>query len=95
MTCRLVAQREWPTAQAIQSQNQAFGDGGYTTVDENDGALGAGIAVAATMQLFFSTQENLHVGTNRVHIVLNSSPQENANLRTYQGASGPEKSFNE
>ena len=47
--------------------------------DGNDGALAAGIAVAATMQSFVCTQATSHVGTNRAHIVLNSS-QENAHL---------------
>ena len=37
----------------------------------SDGALAAGIAVAATMQLFVCTPETSHVGINRVHIVLN------------------------
>ena len=52
-------------------------------IDGNDGALAAGIAVAAAMQLFVCTPETLHVGTNRAHIVINSSPQENAHLTIY------------
>ena len=48
--------------------------------DENEGAMAAGIALAATMQLFVCTRETSHVGTNRAHKVLNSSPQENAHL---------------
>ena len=43
----------------------------------NDGALAAGIALAATMQSFVCTQETSHVGTNMAHRVLNSSTQEN------------------
>ena len=63
--------------------------------DGNDDALIAGIAVAATMQLFVCTPETSHIGTNRAHIVLNSSAQENEQLRIYQGASGREKRPNE
>ena len=64
--------------------------------DGNDGVLVAGIAVAATMQLFVYTPETSHVGTNRAHIVLKTFPQENAHLTTmYQGASGREKRSNE
>ena len=48
--------------------------------DGNDGVLAAGIAVAATMQLFVCTPETSHVGTNRTDIVLKTSPQENAHL---------------
>ena len=51
-------------------------------IDGNDGVLAAGIAVAATMQLFVCTPETSHVGTNRTHIVLKTSPQEN--LTIYQ-----------
>ena len=61
----------------------------------NAGALAAGIAVAATMRLFVCTPETSHVDTNRAHIVLNSSPQENAHLTIYQDASGREKRSNE
>ena len=51
-------------------------------VDGNDSALAAGIAVAATMQLFVCTQETSHVGTNRAHIVLiNSSHKKMRSLR--------------
>ena len=57
-------------------------------IDGNDGVLAAGIAVAVTMQLFVCTPEPSHVGTNRAHIVLKPSPQENAHLTIYQGASG-------
>ena len=64
-------------------------------IDGNDGVLAAGIAVAATMQLFVCTPETSHVGTNRTHIVLKTSPQENAHLTIYQGASGREKRSNE
>ena len=63
-------------------------------IDGNDGVLAAGIAVAATMQLFVCTPETSHVGTNRTHIVLKTSPQENAHLTIYQGASGREKRSN-
>ena len=46
----------------------------------NDGALAAGIALAATMQSFVCTHETSHVGTNMTHRDLNSSTQENAHL---------------
>ena len=46
----------------------------------NDGALAAGIALAATMQSFVCTHETSHVGTNMAHRVLNSSTQENVHL---------------
>ena len=55
ITRRLVAQRVAPAARAVMSQTQAFGDRGYP--DGNDGALAAGIDVAATMQLFVCTPE--------------------------------------
>ena len=51
-------------------------------IDGNDGALAAGIAVAATMQLF-ALQRPSHLidSTNRAcHIDLNSSPRENTHL---------------
>ena len=64
-------------------------------IDGNDGVPAAGIAVAVTMQLFVCTPETSHVGTNTVHIiVLKTSPQENAHLTIYQGASGREKRSN-
>ena len=37
--------------------------------DGNDGALPAGIALAATMQSFVCTHETSHVGTNMAHRV--------------------------
>ena len=64
-------------------------------IDGNDGVLTAGIAVAATMQLFVYTPETSHVGTDRAHKVLKTSPRENAHLTIYQGASGREKRSNE
>ena len=64
-------------------------------IDRNDGVLATGIAVAATMQLFVCTPETSNVGTNRAHIVLKTSPRENAHLTIYQGASGREKRSNE
>ena len=64
-------------------------------IDGNDVVLAAGVAVAATMQLFVCTLETSHVGTNRTHIVLKTSPQENAHLAIYQGAWGREKRSNE
>ena len=65
-------------------------------IDGNDGVLAAGIAVAATMQLFVCTPETSHVGTNRTYyIVLKASSQENAHLTIYQGASGREKRSHE
>ena len=65
-------------------------------IDGNDGVLAAGIAVAATMQLFVCTPETPHVGTNRARIiVLKISPQENAHLTIYQGASDREKRSHE
>ena len=63
--------------------------------DGNDDVLAAGIAVAATMQLFVCTPETSHVGTNRTDIVLKTSLQENAHLTIYQGASGREKRSHE
>ena len=56
--------------------------------DGNDGALAAGIALAATMQSFVCTHETSHVGTNMAHRVLNSSTQENGHL-TKQKRAGP------
>ena len=66
-------------------------------IDGNDGVLAAGIAVAvaATMQWFVCTPETSHVGTNRTDIVLKTSPQENAHLTIYQGASGRENRSHE
>ena len=58
----------------------------------NDGALAAGITLAATMQLFVCTS---HFGTNRTDIVLKTFPQENAHLTIYPGASGREKRSHE
>ena len=52
--------------------------------DGNDGALVAGIALAATMQSSVCTPETSHVGTNMAH----SSTQENAHL-TKQKRAGP------
>ena len=46
----------------------------------NDGALAAGIALAATMQSFVCTHETSRVGINMAHRDLNSSTQENAHL---------------
>ena len=54
--------------------------------DGDDGALAAGIVVAATMQLFVYAQETSKVGTNRVHIALDNSPEENAHLTLYTKA---------
>ena len=48
--------------------------------DGNDGALAAGMTVAATMQSSVCTHESSHVGKNVAHRVLNSSTQENAHL---------------
>ena len=42
-----------------------------------------------------TTPETSHVGTNRTYIVLKASPQENAHLTIYQGASSREKRSNE
>ena len=61
----------------------------------NDGALAAGITLAATMQLFVCTPETSHFGTNITDIVLKTFPQENAHLTIYQGASGREKRSHE
>ena len=62
----------------------------------NDGALAAGITLAATMQLFVCTPETSHFGTNRTDIVLKTFPQEkNAHLTICQGASGREKRSHE
>ena len=57
-------------------------------IDGNDGALAAGIALAATMQLFVCTHETSHVGTNMANRVLNSSTQENGHLAKQKRA-GP------
>ena len=54
----------------------------------NDGALAAGIALAATMQSFVCTHETSHVGTNMAHRVLNSSTQENVHLTITTRAAG-------
>ena len=61
---------------------------GMDVIDGNDGVLAAGIAVAATMQLFVCTPETSHVGTNRTHIVLRTSPQENVHLTIPRRAAG-------
>ena len=37
----------------------------------------------------------LYVGTNRVNIVLNRSPQENAHFTRYKGAPGRKKRYSE
>ena len=42
-----------------------------------------------------TTPETSHFGTNRTDIVLKTSPQENAHLTIYQGASGREKRSHE
>ena len=60
----------------------------------NDGALAAGITLAATMQSFVCTHETSRVGTNMAHRVLNSSTQENVHLTIYQGAPGGGKRVN-
>ena len=57
-------------------------------IDGNDGALAAGIALAATMHLFVCTHATTHVGTNMTHRVLNNSTQENVHL-TKQKRAGP------
>ena len=55
----------------------------------NDGALAAGIALAAMMHSFVCTHETSHVvRTNMAHRVLNSSAQENGHL-TKQKRAGP------
>ena len=54
----------------------------------NDGALAAGIALAATMRSFVCTHETSHVGTNMAHRVLNSSTQENVHLTITRRAAG-------
>ena len=57
--------------------------------DGNDGALAAGIALAATRPSFVCIHETSHVGTYYMtHRVLNSSTQENAYL-TKQERAGP------
>ena len=57
ITRRLVAQRVAPAARVILSQTPKLS--AMEVVDGNDGALAAGIAVAATMQLFVCTCFNL------------------------------------
>ena len=57
--------------------------------DGNDGALAAGIALAATMHSFVCTHGTSHVvRTNMAHRVLNSSTQENGHF-TKQKRAGP------
>ena len=59
--------------------------------DGNDGALAAGIALAATMHSFVCTHETSHVvRTNMAHRVLNSSVQGNGHL-TKQKRAGPRR----
>ena len=48
--------------------------------DGNDGALAAGIDLAATMESFVCIHETSHVGTNMAYRVVNSSSQENGHL---------------
>ena len=93
ITRRLVAERVAPAARVISESNSKLS--AMEVIDENDGVLAAGIAVAATMQLFVCTPETSHVGTNRAHIVLKTSSQEYAHLTIYLGASGREKRSNE
>ena len=57
----------------------------------NDGALAAGIALAATMQSFVCTHETSHVGTNMAHRVLNSSSQENVQITIPRRARGRDR----
>ena len=52
-------------------------------IDVNAGALAASLSLPRCGYLFVCTPETSHVGTNRAHIVLNSSPQENAHLTIY------------
>ena len=59
ITRRLVAQRVAPAARVILSQTPSFR--AMEVIDGNDGVLAAGIAVAATMQLFVCTPETSHV----------------------------------
>ena len=80
ITRRLVAQRVAPAARAILSQTPKISV--IEVIDGNDGVLAAGIAVAATMQLFLCTPEN------RTHIVLRTSPQENVHLTIPRRAAG-------
>ena len=54
----------------------------------SDGALAAGIALAATMQSFGCTLATSHVGTSMTHRVRNSSTQENVHV-TKQKRAGP------
>ena len=94
ITHRLVAQRVAPATPSDSESNSKLS--AMVVIDGNDGVLAAGIAVAATMQLFVCTPETSHVGTNRACIiVLKTSTQENAQLTIYQGASGREKRSNE
>ena len=61
--------------------------------DGNDGALAAGIALAAMKQSFVCTHETSHVGTNTVYRVLNSSNKNNGQL-TKQKRAGPRGELN-
>ena len=104
-TCCVGAKNRWPDHTPTRSTKSSASSpsdsesnsklSAMEVIDGNDDVLAAGIAVAATMQLFVCTPETSHVGTNRTRIVLKTSPQENAYLTIYQGASGREKRSNE
>ena len=89
ITRRLVAQRVSSASSPSDSESNSKLSG-MDVIDGNDGVLAAGIAFAATMQLFVCTPETSHVGTNRTHIVLRTSPQENVHLTIPRRAAGRE-----
>ena len=85
ITRRLVAQSSASCPSDSESNSKLSA---MEVIDGNDGVLAAGIAVAATMQLFVCTPETSHVGTFRTHIVLRTSPQENVHLTIPRHAAG-------
>ena len=92
ITHRLVAQRVAPAARVILSQTQALGDRGYLWKRLRTGSRYRFRCHDAVICLY---SRGLARWYNRAHIVLNSSPQENAHPTIYQGASGREKTSNE
>ena len=93
ITRRLVAQRVAPAARVILSQTPSFRR--WRLLMETMAYWQQVSLSLPTMQLFVCTPETSHVGTNRTDIVIKTSPQENAHLTVYQGASGHEKRSNE
>ena len=94
ITRRLVAQRVAPAARVILSQTQAFGDGGYRWKRWRTCSRYRCRCHDAVICLYSRDLARWY-RTNRAHVVLKTSPQENAHLMIYQGASGREKRSNE